>query len=116
MTRFWQVRLVKQAELDLLDIAHWTTERFGPRQAEYYLETVSLAIEALTAGPEIIGTKARDELAPGVRTLHVARQGRKARHFVVFRASEGRYVDVLRLLHDSMDFAHHLPGIEDRFD
>ena len=42
-------------------------------------------------------------------TLHVARQGRKGRHFVAFSVSEGHIINVLRLLHDSMDLAKHLP-------
>ena len=56
-----------------------------------------------------LGAKARDEIAPGVCTLHVARHGRKGRHFVVFRVAEGKIVEVLRLLHDSMDLARHVP-------
>jgi len=53
MSLIWQVRLAGQAEQDLLDIALWTAENFGPRQAEHYAETIALAIEALHDGPEI---------------------------------------------------------------
>jgi toxin ParE1/3/4 len=113
MSRTWRVRLTDQAELDLLDISRWTSENFGARQAEHYVETIMLAIEALTDGPETLGTIARDELAPGVRTLHIARQGRKARHFVVFRVADDQVLEVLRLLHDSMDLARHLPAAND---
>jgi len=109
MSRAWRVRLTEQAESDLLDISKWTAENFGARQAESYAETVTLAIEALNDGPTILGAKARDEIAPGVCTLHVARHGRKGRHFVVFRVAEGKIVEVLRLLHDSMDLARHVP-------
>lgn len=41
--------------------------------------------EALNDGPEILGSKTRDEIGMGIRTLHVARYGRKGRHFVMFR-------------------------------
>ncbi len=51
----------------------------------------------------------RDEIGMGIRTLHVARQGRKGRHFVAFSVSEGHINNVLRLLHDSMGLATHLP-------
>ncbi|NBU77128.1 MAG: type II toxin-antitoxin system RelE/ParE family toxin, partial [Planctomycetes bacterium] len=44
--------------------------------------------------------------------LHVARQGRAGRHFVVFRAA-GSDIDVLRLLHESMDLPRHLPAAND---
>ena len=114
MSRAWRVRLTRQAESDFLDIARWTAATFGARQSELYAETLTSAIEALHAGPEIVGAKARDEIAPGIRTLHVARKGRKGRHFVVFRAAEGQTVDVLRLLHDSMDLARHVSAADDQ--
>lgn len=109
MSRIWRVRLTDQAEMDLADISRWTAQNFGARQAEYYAETVMLAIEALNDGPQILGTRARDEIAPGVRALHVARNGRKGRHFVVFKVSDVDVLEVLRLLHDSMDLVRHVP-------
>lgn len=109
MNSAWHIRLAGQAEQDLLDITQWTAENFGTRQAEQYAETITVAIEALHDGPEILGAKVRDEIGPGIRTLHVARQGRKGRHFVAFSVSEGHMINVLRLLHDSMDLAKHLP-------
>jgi toxin ParE1/3/4 len=112
MSLAWHIRLAGQAEQDLLDITLWTAQNFGTRQAEQYAETITLAIEALHDGPEILGAKVRDDISTGIRTLHVARQGRKGRHFVAFSVSEGHIINVLRLLHDSMDLAKHLP--EDR--
>ncbi len=109
MSLAWQVRLAKQAEQDLFDIILWTAENFGTKQAENYAETISLAIEALHDGPDILESKMRDEIGMGIRTLHVARQGRKGRHFVAFSVSEGHVINILRLLHDSMDLAIHLP-------
>lgn len=110
MSEPWRVRLAASAEADLLDIATWTAEHFGSRQAAFYIETVTEAIEALHEGPDILGAKARDDIAPGIRTLHVARQGRKGRHFVMFRVAPGRVIEVLRLLHDSMDLSRHWPN------
>ena len=114
MSLAWTVRLADQAELDFLDITTWTAENFGARQADEYSETVMLAIEALTDGPEILGAKEREDIAPSICTLHVARQGRKGRHFVIFRKAEGRTIDVLRLLHDSMDLARHISDGNDQ--
>ena len=84
MSVVWKVRLAAQAELDFSEIITWTLENFGERQAETYAETLILAIEALHDGPEQLGAKARDDIEPGIRTLHVARQGRSGRHFVLF--------------------------------
>ena len=108
MSALWNVRLGRQAEQDYVEIVQWTVKTFGVGPAEIYEETISLAIQALTVGPEILGAKARDEIGFGIRTLHVARLGRKGRHFVVFRLGGGQSIDVLRVLHDSMDLARHL--------
>lgn len=108
MSRAWRVRLTQQAERDWLNILIWTAAHFGTRQAEYYADTLMSAIEALSDGPDIPGAKVRDELAPGVRVLHVARHGCKGRYFVVFRGAEEQVVEVLRLLHDSMELTRHM--------
>ncbi len=114
--RSWPVRLTAAAEADFEDILRWTVGRFGEAQARIYAETLSRALEALAGGPNVIGAKARDDIAQGLFTLHVARQGRKGRHFVVFRIGDdqGRQViEVLRLLHDAMDLRHHLPPVDE---
>lgn len=112
MRQVWAVRLGQQAEQDFVEILQWTTKTFGEGQASTYAETIALAIEALEGGPDILGARAREDIQPGIRTLHVARQGRAGRHFVVFRAARSD-IDVLRLLHDSMDLLRHLPAPND---
>ncbi len=112
MRQVWTVRLGRQAEQDYIEILQWTTKTFGEGQASIYAETMALAIEALVDGPEVPGARARDDIQPGIRTLHVARQGRAGRHFVVFRVA-GSDIDVLRLLHDSMDLPRHLSAAND---
>jgi toxin ParE1/3/4 len=104
----WRVRLTRSAEQDIADIMHWTVANFGAQQAQLYAELITYAITELANGPDVIGARARDELGQDIRTLHVARQGKKGRHFVVFRKSSPSFVDVLRVLHDSMDLQHHV--------
>jgi len=114
--RSWAVRLTAAAESDFQDILHWTAGRFGEAQARIYAETLSAALQALTAGPTVLDAKLRDDIAKGVFTLHVARGGRRGRHFVVFRVGkdEGREViEVLRVLHDAMDLPRHLPPLDE---
>ena len=109
MSIVWKIRLAAQAELDFSEIITWTAENFGERQAKAYAETLILAIELLNNGPEQLGVKAREDIGPGIRTLHVACHARSGRHFVVFSEAKDQYIDVLRLLHDSMDLARHIP-------
>jgi len=87
MRPVWTVRLAQQAEQDYVEILQWTTKTFGEGQASTYAETMAVAIEALEGGPDVLGARARDDIQPGIRTLHVARQGRAGRHFVVFRVA-----------------------------
>ena len=111
----WAVRLSAAAEADYRQILRWTVEQFGVAQARSYADTLSSALKALNAGPTILGVKARPEIGNNICTLHVARNGRKGRHFVMFRIGkiQGRNViDVLRLLHDRMDLERHLPTTE----
>jgi toxin ParE1/3/4 len=106
----WKVQLNTPATQDYANALKWTTKTFGPRQAETYAAILDHALDALRAGPNILGVKRRDDIAPGILTLHVARNGRKGRHFIVFRIGGDNVIDVLRLLHDSMDLPSHLPS------
>lgn len=107
--RQWRVRLGTVAELDFASILRWTSEKFGAQQARTYRETLLLAIGALANGPDAAGSRKRDEIAPGLRTLHVGRHGRHGRHFLVYRAGNGRIIEIARILHDQMDLPRHLP-------
>ncbi|MDE0229095.1 MAG: type II toxin-antitoxin system RelE/ParE family toxin [Spirochaetaceae bacterium] len=102
----WQVRLASAAENDTRAILRWTTAGFGVRQARTYARTLSLATEALTGGADVAGSRRRDYIGPGLRTLHVARRGRKGSHFLLYRITSGGdplLIDVVRILHDRMD-------------
>ena len=98
----WSVRVTHAAKQDLSAIRVWTRLHFGAEQERIYATTLALAVRALTDGPDIAGVKQRDDLAPGICMLHVARQGRHGRHFVAFRTNGKPCIDVLRILHDSM--------------
>jgi toxin ParE1/3/4 len=114
--RPWPVRLTAAAEVDFQGILRWTVEQFGEAQAHVYAETLSTALESLAAGPKIIGARARNDIAKGLFTLHVARHGRKGRHFILFRTGRDKdreVIEVLRLLHDGMDLARHLHPTEE---
>jgi toxin ParE1/3/4 len=105
----WTVRLADQAAQDVEDILDWTVLQFGAKQLEIYTDAINDALEVLNEGPTAVGVRWHPELGEAVAALHVARQGRKGRHLLVFRVSAPeRVVEVLRILHDSMDLSRHL--------
>ncbi len=58
-----------------------------------------------------MGSRRRDEIGEGLFTLHVSRGRRKGRHLVLYRVGDkgmSRMIEVLRLLHDSMDLVRHV--------
>ncbi|MFZ3125191.1 MAG: type II toxin-antitoxin system RelE/ParE family toxin [Acidovorax sp.] len=105
----WSVRLTDQAAQDVEDILDWTLEQFGPRQLEIYTDAINDALEVLNEGPTNVGVRWHPELGEAVATLHVARYGSRGRHLLVFRVDDPQSViEVLRILHDSMDLLRHL--------
>lgn len=53
-----------------------------------------------------LNTKAREDIAPGLRLLHA---GGRGRHVLLFRPAGDNVIMVLRILHDAMDLARHIP-------
>lgn len=106
----WTVRLSEAARRDFAGIIDWTIERFGERQADVYAGILTATIQELLAGPGEAGARARDDIASGILTLHVARAGRKGRHFLLLRVSDKENaIEVVRILHDAMDLPRHVP-------
>lgn len=106
----WPVRLTTTAESDFVNIIDWTADRFGTAQASAYTSTLLDALESLQQGADEFGVKPLDFPESGIFTLHAARGGRRARHFIVFRIESdvnSTYIQVLRILHDSMDLSRH---------
>ena len=107
--RKWRVRLGAAAELDFANIVKWTTENFGARQSRVYRKALVQAIGELAEGPDVAGYKARDEIMPGLRTVHVARHGRRGSHFLMYRVAPKTTLEIVRILHDRIDLQRHLP-------
>jgi toxin ParE1/3/4 len=99
----WRVRLGAEAEKDFVRILKYTADAFGERQAAIYQTTLIDALTALHSGPDVSASASRDEILPGLPSLHVARQGRRGRHFIMYRALGGEAIEVVRILHDAMD-------------
>lgn len=107
-TARWQIQLVDEAERDFAEIIEYTVSNFGIRQAKVYEATLTSALNALRAGPNPRDSAKRDELGVGIRSLHVARSGRRGRHLIIYRELPGRIIEVVRILHDAMDLKRHV--------
>jgi toxin ParE1/3/4 len=109
----WRIRLGAEAEKDFVRILKYTKDNFGQGQVEVYGATLLDALALLDNGPDVSGSAARDEIQSGLRSLHVARQGRHGRHLILYRTAPGNVNEVVRILHDAMDLARHVPPKSD---
>ena len=85
----------------------------GARQSRVYRDTLVQAIGELADGADVAGSKARDEIIPGLRGLHVARRGRRGSHFLMYRAAPESTMEIARILHDRMDLQRRVPSALD---
>jgi toxin ParE1/3/4 len=111
--RRWRVRLGAAAEVDFANILKWTTENFGPRQSRVYRDTLVQAIGELGDGPDATGSKGRDEIMAGLRTLHIVRRGRRGSHFLMYRARSNSTIEIVRILHARIDPQRRVPSAPD---
>jgi toxin ParE1/3/4 len=104
----WRVRLTAAAERDFADIVAWTAERFGDRQARRYSDGITRAIASLAGGPYQLGNHVCVDLPVGLRILTIARGAVRARHVLIYRSSADGTVEIVRILHQSMDIVRRL--------
>lgn len=104
MARIVRSRLAKR---DISDVLRFTMERWGKEQARIYRKLILDALNAIAADPSC-GSQ-RFTVREGAQGYHIKRAGAPARHILFYRVSKNGIVEVIRLLHDSMDFDRHLP-------
>lgn len=113
---------------DIEHILEWTTGAFGTVGRQRYEALIQTALTDLAANPVRLGTRQRDDIAPNILTYHLSAsrkrtvsstQVAKPRHLILFRvnnqaaiSSGSAEVQILRFLHDSMDFVQHVPKDE----
>jgi toxin ParE1/3/4 len=107
-------RLAEAADADIEAILRYTAQRFGSIQRRRYAQLIETAAIMIGEAPERVGTRQRDELAPGVRSFHVelaaGRRGAAAHvlYYLLGRLDEDSDgVIILRVLHERMDPVRH---------
>lgn len=93
-------RVTRAAEVDLLSIGRYTETMWGTRQRQIYLSQLDARMQALARNPKL--GSARDEIHHGYRSFH------EGRHVLFYREVDDT-IEVVRVLHDSMD-------VTERFD
>lgn len=105
----FRLRFSKRAARDIEAVLAHTLQEFGQQQYEVYKELIRLAMVDIAADPNRPSARRHPDLRPDCRLFHIARPGRNARHFFLYRLIGDRLVLVGGLLHDSMDLRRHLP-------
>ena len=87
------------ARADLESIWDYTVTHWGEAQAEDYTRKIQAACEALSKGTII--TRSAEDIREGYRKVTVGS------HVIFFRIQSG-VVEIIRILHQSMDVGRHL--------
>ncbi|MDX5349985.1 MAG: type II toxin-antitoxin system RelE/ParE family toxin [Paracoccaceae bacterium] len=100
-------RLTRQAEASLVDIARWTYDAFGPRQAEAYEEDLIARCREIAAGTAM-SQDCRRIIDPDLpEDLRFARAGQ---HFVIF-VEDAEQVIIVDFLHGRSDLPRRLAAL-----
>ena len=95
------------------------TPRFESFARDRCAALISFGLRDLADDPARPGVSARTEISSGLFSYHLRFSRRRAatglvqvehpRHLVTFRIATDGAVEIVRLLHDAMDFDHHVP-------
>lgn len=93
-------RLTRLAEQDLVQIWDYTVQEWSVKQASKYIDGLLSSFDGIAEGK--IKGKAIDSIRKGYqKTLH-------GKHYIFFRFSTDDIVEIIRVLHVSMDIKNHL--------
>jgi toxin ParE1/3/4 len=93
-----EYRLSALAELDLADIADYTTDVWGAKQAEHYLDNLVECFLRIARRPNL--GRPSDAVHPGFRRIE------QGKHVIFYKAGK-RGVFIGRILHQAMLPARH---------
>ena len=111
MARF---KISVPAQDDLESILATSEDRWGVEGRKRYAKLLVAALRKIARAPSNASTKTRDEIGPGIRSLHTRHAERKGLvqqpvHVVFFRI-EKTAIEIVRVLHERMDpVAHMMP-------
>ena len=98
-------RLTRQAEESLVEIAHWTIQNFGHRQADLYEAEIIDRCEAIAKGNVL--SRSCSILVDDMEELQFTRAGE---HFLVFLDQPDEVI-VVEILHSRSDLPRHVAAL-----
>ncbi|PZQ15861.1 MAG: type II toxin-antitoxin system RelE/ParE family toxin [Ancylobacter novellus] len=103
------------ARRDIDGILATTFDRFGDRQMDVYADLLKGAVALVLENPARPSSLDRSEFLTGLRSIHVslaARARRRAAHQIFYRVGRSANgfarLEIIRVLHESMDAAAHI--------
>ena len=99
------LRLTRRAEASLVEIAKWTIEKFGLKQAELYENEVLTRCQAILNGQA--HSRSCAVLIDNAADLRFARAGE---HFLVF-LDQPEEVIIVDILHSRSDLPRHVAAL-----
>jgi len=94
-----RIRITPRARLDLKAIWTYTLKRWGEPQADLYLRQLDAGIQSLLDFQDL--GESCEHIRAGYRRLLVNR------HLIFYQYGE-MHIEIVRVLHQSMDVPHHL--------
>ncbi len=101
-----RIRLHPRAADDIADVLAYTLEQFGLLQYQRYEQIIEEALTRVAQRPDVGRAFPGRE---GLFLYSIGRRGQRASHQLLYRALQDGRVEILRLLHDSMDVRRHIP-------
>ncbi len=92
-----KLHLSVAAAEDLENILQYTLDVWGVNQLNIYQSLLEETFDLLIMDPENPMVKQRDELFPGNKSV-------KSGHHVIFFRLKNNNIEIIRLLHEKMDF------------
>ena len=92
-----------KAQDDLKNIADFSLEKWGKDQEESYLRMLQSSFQSISENPHL--GRSVDDVIPGLRRFLAGR------HIILYFIAKD-HIDVVRILHHSMDILLHIDYLE----
>jgi toxin ParE1/3/4 len=109
-------RLSRPAQMDVAQIFATSAKEWGDDAGRRYAATLACAMRQVAADPQGRVTRGREELLPGVRSLHLRHarvddpgsRVKRPVHVLYFRPVMPELIEIVRVLHERMEPARQI--------